>query len=370
MKLAINGTYIQEQASGLGVVTENLLRELMNSDLGGDVTLYTTATRLQTQYGDRCIQINSNLAPDRGISGHLRRLWWYQTSLPRQLKKQNLSLFYSPANEGMLFPSLPQVVTVHDLIPLKYPEVSPKWRYYYLYVLPWLLKQSAKIICVSEHTKRDLIATYGIDPESIHVVYNGCDRTIFYPQSNPEILEKYHLKRYFLYVGDMRFYKNLDRCLKAFDRLPQSDYQFAIVGSKDDFFYPQLKQKTEQLAAKDRIVFLDYVPTEDLPILYSMAQSLVFASLYEGFGLPVLEAMACGCPVIASDRTSIPEVGGDSVLYINPDDIDDIARGMQQILQDRNLREKLSHQGIARAKLFTWSKTALGIKRVLEMVSC
>ena len=104
----------------------------------------------------------------------------------------------------------------------------------------------------------------------------------------------------------MRFYKNLTRCLEAFDRLSDKDCQFVITGKKDDFFYPEIKRQVQQLSAKERIIFLDYVPTADLPPLYSMAQALVFASLYEGFGLPVLEAMACGTPVIASDATSIP----------------------------------------------------------------
>jgi glycosyltransferase involved in cell wall biosynthesis len=164
----------------------------------------------------------------------------------------------------------------------------------------------------------------------------------------------------------MRFYKNLTRCLKAFDSLPFKDYQFVITGKKDSFFYPEIERQTAKLAAKERIIFLDYVPTETLPSLYSMAQALVFASLYEGFGLPVLEAMACGCPVITSKVTSIPEVGGNSVMYVDPYDVDSIARGMYQILTNAELRTNLRHQGLARAKLFSWDKTAEDIFRVWE----
>ncbi|MEL6496036.1 MAG: glycosyltransferase family 1 protein, partial [Cyanobacteria bacterium J06623_7] len=233
------------------------------------------------------------------------------------------------------------------------------------YALPFLLKQSQRIICVSEFTKQDVIQTYGISSDLIDVVYNGYDRDLFSPQSNPAILQKYSLDKYFLYVGDMRFYKNLGRCLVAFDRLPSQELKFVVTGKKDDFFYPEIERQVSKLAAKERIIFLDYVPSEDLPALYSMAQSLVFASLYEGFGLPILEAMACGCPVITSKVTSIPEVGGDCVLYVDPEDVDSIAQAMSQILNDEELRANLIQSGLARVELFSWDRTARELLEVL-----
>lgn len=368
MKIAINGAYIQEQASGLGVVTNNLINQLINKvnkNREFDLCLYSYSDSLKNKYPNNVISVTNTISPDLGLSGHIKRLLWYQISLNWQLKRSKIDLFFSPASEGMLFPSVPQIITVHDLIPLKYPEVSPKWKYYYLYVLPAILKQSQKIIAVSEHTKKDLIETYQLDSKLIKVVHNGFDRNLFFPQPNPEILTKYNLDKYLLYVGDMRFYKNLDRCLKAFDSLPFKDYQFVITGKKDDFFYPKVKNLTNQLSAKDRIIFLDYVPTADLPSLYSMAQCLVFASLYEGFGLTVLEAMACGCPVIASNATSIPEVGGDSVFYIDPHNTENIAQGMYEVLSNEHLRNNLINLGRSRAELFSWENTAKGIESVI-----
>ena len=364
-KIAINGTYIQKQASGLGVLTYNLIPELMNlSDF--DYALYSHSDLFQTKYPNRFIAVAGSLSPDFGFLGHIKRLWWYQTKLRQQLARQNTALFYSPVIEGMLFPSIPQIVTVPDLIPLKYPELSPKWQYYYRYVVPFILKRSQKIICISQHTKKDLIENYQLNPGSIEVVYLGFDRELFFPKPNPDVLQKYSLDKYLLYVGDMRFYKNLGRCLEAFDRLPDKNCKFVITGQKDDFFYPEIKRQTELLSAKDRIIFLDYVPTADLPGLYSMAQCLVFASLYEGFGLPVLEAMACGCPVVASDSTSIPEVGGDSVLYVDPHDVENITQGMNDILTNPNLRHDLSHKGLERAKLFNWEKTAKDVQQIFR----
>ncbi|PSB09363.1 glycosyltransferase family 1 protein [Pleurocapsa sp. CCALA 161] len=373
-KIAINGTYIQEQGSGLGVVNQNLIAELMNGNCLKDsldqrqfnFRLYSQADCFKSQYPQQVIPVDPSLSPDRGFSGHIKRIFWYQTVLNQQFKHQQADLFFSPVAEGIFFPCIPQIVTVHDLIPLKYPELSPKWKYYYLYALPFLLKQSQGIICVSEYTKQDLVKNYRLDPDSINVVYNGYAQDLFYPQADPRILQQYGLDKYLLYVGDMRFYKNLSRCLEAFDSLPLKDYQFVITGKKDDFFYPEIERQTAKLAAKDRIIFLDYVPTAVLPSLYSMAQALVFASLYEGFGLPVLEAMACGCPVITSKVTSIPEVGGNSVLYVDPYSVDSIAQGMYQILTNTELKTNLIHQGLARGKLFSWELTAQGVGQVLE----
>jgi glycosyltransferase involved in cell wall biosynthesis len=373
-KIAINGTYLQEQGSGLGVVNQNAIAKLMSQDDPAgilrqrhfDFQLYSHADYFKSKYPEQLIPVNPSLSPDRGLSGHIKRILWYQTALNQQLKRQQADLFFSPVHEGIFFPPVPQIVTVHDLIPLKFPKLSPKWKYYYLYALPFLLKQSQGIICVSEYTKQDIIANYQLDPDSIHVVYNGYDRDLFYPQLDSAILQQYGLDKYLLYVGDMRFYKNLRRCLEAFDSLPLKDYQFVITGKKDSFFYPEIERQTAKLAAKDRIIFLDYVPSADLPHLYSMAQALVFASLYEGFGLPVLEAMACGCPVITSKVTSIPEVGGDSVLYVDPYSVDSIAQGMYQILTNPKLSNNLRHQGLARAKLFSWEQTADGVCQVFE----
>lgn len=367
-QIAVNGIYIQEQASGLGVVSQNLITELMNCEQKFDVRLYANSEYLKKLYPQKISSVSTAISPDRGFVGHLKRLLWYQSSLNWQLRQQQTDLFFSPATEGMLFPSVPQVIMVHDLIPLKFPELSPKWQYYYRYILPLILKQCQKIICISEHTKKDLIAHYQLDSAVIEVVYLGFDQDLFCPQPDLNILQKYNLDKYWLYVGDMRFYKNLGRCLEAFDRLPNQEYKFVITGKKDDFFYPEIARQTEKLAAKERIVFLDYVPTKELPALYSSAQSLVFASLYEGFGLPVLEAMACGCPVITANTTSIPEVGGDSVLYTDPYNVTDISRKMNELMLNVNLRQELINKGLKRAQIFSWSKTAQDVRQIL--ISC
>ena len=357
-KIAINGPFCQQQATGLGLVSSNLISQLLNQAKDFDLILYSNNSHFKQAYPQQTRSITNFLSPERGLFGNSTRLLWYQTQLNWQLKQQNIDLFYSPVAEGILFPNVPQIVTVHDLIPLQYPECNPKWKYYYDYILPIILKNSQVVICASEYTKQDVIKYYQLPEDKLHVVYAGFNPNLFKPDFNRHILTKYSLKKYLLYVGDMRFYKNIERCLVAFERLNLPDYQLVITGRKDSFFYPKIYQQIQKLAAKDRILFLDYVPVKDLACLYSMAEALIFASLYEGFGLPVLEAMACGCPVITSQVTSIPEVGGNSVYYVNPYDVDSITQGISRILTDRNLRADLSRKGLARAKLFSWSKMA------------
>lgn len=368
-KIAINGAFCQQYATGLGVVSNNLIAQLMEeNDRDIDFVLYSNASRFKRAYPKRTKPITRFLSPDRGFLGHLTRLLWYQTDLNWQLKKQNIALFYSPVAEGILFPNVAQIVTVHDLIPIQYPEFNPKWIYYYDYILPIILNNSQAVICASNYTKQDLIKHYQIAEDKLHVVHAGLAHNLFKPAHNPDILQRYSLSKYLLYVGDMRFYKNLERCLAAFEKLNLPEYQLVITGKKDHVFYPEIRRQTKKSAVKDRIVFLDYVPLADLPSLYSMAEALIFASLYEGFGLPVLEAMACGCPVIASKVTSIPEVGGDSVYYVDPYDVDSISQGLYRVLTDRNLRANLRYKSLARAKLFSWSKMAQETLTVFEEI--
>jgi len=261
-----------------------------------------------------------------------------------------------------------QVITVHDILPIKYPNSCPKMKYYFYYSLPILLNRSRAVICVSENTKKDIIAYHEMRDKPIYVIYEGFNRQHFYPREKTTVQERYGLTDYLLYIGDMRPYKNLERSLEAFTRLNLRKYKFVIGGKKDPRFYTRIEKKVEELLVKDRIVFLDYVPHQDLPHLYSEAALFVFPSLYEGFGLPPLEAMACGCPVIASNAASVPEVCGDAAYYVDPYDVESIAEGMRKVLTDEALRRNLIEKGLERAKLFSWEKSAKEHLKVFEEV--
>ncbi len=180
------------------------------------------------------------------------------------------------------------------------------------------------------------------------------------------VQKRYGLGNYLLYIGDMRPYKNLERSLEAFARLNLTDLSFVIGGKKDPHFYPGIEKKVDRLLLKDKVIFLGYVPEEDLPHLYSEAAAFVFPSLYEGFGLPPLEAMACGCPVVASNAGSLPEVCGDAVRYVDPYDVESIARGIHEVLTDEVMRQNLRAKGLERAKLFSWERAAKEHLKIFE----
>jgi glycosyltransferase involved in cell wall biosynthesis len=363
-RIAINATSVGEDPTGLGVYTYEMLAELLKTD--HDFVIFASSGELKRRYGERVISVSPRTSPALGGKGHLARYLWEQTVLPWELWRQKVSLLYSTVPEGILnpFSRQKQIITVLDIIPAKYHQLFPKMRYHFLYDLPILLRNAKRVVCASENTKRDLISFYGIRNKPISVVYPGLNRQRFYPREKGPVKKRYGFGEYLFYVGDMRPYKNLDRCLKAFAKLNFKDLRFVVAGQKDPRFYPRLKKEVDRLSLKDRVLFVGYVPGEDLPFLYSEAKALVFPSLYEGFGLPPLEAMACGCPVVTSHAASLPEVCGKAAHYVDPEKVDSIAEGMHKSVTDTELRQTLIQRGIERAKLFSWEK---GARQVLDI---
>ena len=367
-KIAINATSVGEDPTGLGVYTYEMLLELLKAD--HDFVIFASSGELKKRYGDRVISVSPRTSPALGGKGHLVRYLWEQTVLPWELWRRKVSLLYSTVPEGILNPlsRRKQIITVLDIIPARYHRLFPKMRYHFLYDLPILLRNAKRVVCASENTKRDLLSFYGIRNKPINVIYPGLNRQRFYPRKRGLVEKRYGLGDYLFYVGDMRPYKNLDRCLKAFARLDFKDLKFVVVGKKDPRFYPNLRREVYRLSLEERVVFMGYVPGEDLPFLYSEARALVFPSLYEGFGLPPLEAMACGCPVVTSRAASLPEVCGEAAHHVDPESVDSIAEGMHKILTNNDLRRILIERGTERAKLFSWEKAAKEVLDVFQEV--
>lgn len=358
IKIAINATFMHENPTGLGVYTYELLLELLKLESDFALVVYSCSRDLKRLYPEKVNLITPYTSPALGFKGHLMRFIWQQTVLPIKLRREKACLLYSTVPEGILFPNLKQIITTHDILPVRYPEMYPLMKYHFYYNLPILLKNAWMVICVSETTKKDIITYYNIKDKPIHVIYEGVNRKRFYPREKGIVQKRYGLTKYLLYVGDMRPHKNLERSLEAFSSLNLRDVKFVIVGKKDPRFYPRLEGKVNERSLKDKIVFLDYVSQEDLPRLYSEAEAFIFPSLYEGFGLPALEAMACGCPTVVSNVASLPEVCGDAAYYVNPYNVDYIAEGINRVIEDLELRNNLIQKGLERAKLFTWEKAA------------
>ncbi len=286
---------------------------------------------------------------------------WTQGGLSLQTFKDKLDVLFVPAHTLPVIrrPGLKTVVTVHDLGSEYLPQMHQiKQRLYLSFMQKYQLKTATKIIAVSKATKEDLIKKIGLDPQKISVIYEGYDNILFKPKAhtlNPN--------PYFLFVGTVQPRKNLERVIRAFSR-QSSDIRLIIAGSKG-WLSDEIYALPKKLGIEDRVKFLGYVLDEKLPELYSGAIALVFPSLFEGFGLPILEAQVCGCPVITSNVSSMPEIAGKGAILVNPYDVDDIVKAMKRI-KNKELRIKLIKAGFENVKRFSWEKCARETLRVLE----
>ncbi len=351
-QLLINLSFLADKPTGHTVYASNLLPHLR----GLDPILLTS----QTFEGDRCYPISANLTPDRGGEGHLSRLLWTQFELPNIYKTLKGSLLFSPIPEAPLFTRLRHVVTLHDLIPLRFlKRFSPRTPYFKHYI-PEVLSQAEQIICNSKATAQDAMSFFNVSAKKMTVIPLAYDVEHFRDLDLPT-------HNYFLYLGRHDAYKNLGRAIEAFSKLPdRSSYEFLIAGSFDSRYTPELINQVAQLGLTHQVKFLSYVSYAELPTLLNQAIALVFPSLWEGFGLPVLEAMACGTPVITSNLSSMPEVAGDAALLVDPYNVEAIADAMHQISRDSALRNQLRQLSLDRANQFSWSKTAAATAEILS----
>lgn len=308
---------------------------------------------------------------------------WTQGGLALQTFKDKLDVLFVPAHTLPLIrrPGLKTVVTVHDLGSEYLAAMHQLKQSLYLSLMQkFQLKGASKIIAVSKATKKDLVDKVGIEPDKVEVVFEGYDREKFQVDRLVNILRQYDIVpgKYFLFVGTVQPRKNLERLIRAFSvhlrgetKVSASahlggELKLIIAGSKG-WLSDEIYRLPKKLGIEDRVKFLGYVPDKDLPALYSGAIALTFPSLFEGFGLPILEAQACGCPVITSNLSSMPEVGGKGAIYVNPYSIEDIIRGILR-LRSGQVREKLIKAGFENVSRFSWEKTARETLRVLKEV--
>lgn len=290
--------------------------------------------------------------------GRLSGTLWSQLELPRHAKN---GVLWSPANAGPIHHAC-HVVTIHDAAVLDHPEwFSARFAAWYRFLLPRLAKNAVRILTVSEFSRERLAETLAMDPERISVVPNGVDTRFetIRPDAAETVLKRLGLPRnYVLALGSLEPRKNIGGLLSAWTLLLarkeiDEDVHLVVAGGKSSLF-----RDAKLPALPERVVLTGYVTDEDLPALYSRALAFVYPSLYEGFGLPPLEAMACGAPVVTSGSTSIPEVTGNAALYVDPHETESIAEGLRLVLGDADLRASLRAAGLERAKVFSWDDSA------------
>lgn len=303
--------------------------------------------------------IASNMTPDRGAWGHLRRLVWTQVRLPAIYRSTPADLLFSPIPEAPLYTNCRFVVTVHDLIPLHFGRRWSRLATYFRYYVPRVLEQAVHILCNSQATVQEVQSTFGIPGHKLTATPLGYDDRHFRDLALPTA-------NYFLYLGRHDRHKNVPRLINAFAALGDPDCELWLAGPSDRRYTPALHAQVAALNLQQRVKFLDYVPYADLPQLLGQAIALVFPSLYEGFGLPVLEAMACGTPVITSNCSALPEVAGEAALLVNPQVEGEITEAMRGLLADANLRSRLRQAGLVRVQGFSWAKTGAMTSEVLQ----
>ncbi len=316
---------------------------------------------LARRFGDR-VQLVRPVLALRGPAGHL----WEQVYLPSAVRGK---LLWSPNNTGPLAVRR-QVCTMHDLIPLDQPAwFSPRFAAWYKWLLPRLAKQVRHIIAVSEFTKCRVVELLRVRPEKVTVIPNGVDER-FSPRSEKEILRMRQslgitCPAYLLYVGNLEPRKNLPRLLQAWAIAQQSippEVELVVAGAKGSSLV------FEQCCLGElppRVQLTGYVADDHLPALYAGSLALLYPSLYEGFGLPPLEAMACGTPVVTSANTSLPEVVGDAAILADAEYVHSIADAIIRVASNDSLRSELRRRGLERAKEFTWARTAEPTLRLL-----
>lgn len=301
---------------------------------------------------------------------------WTHVRLSAEMVAQPPDALFVPAHVIPALHPRRSVVTVHDLGYLRYPEAHRRRDRLYLdWSTRWSARQAAAVLADSAATKADLVAAYGIAPDKVRVAYLGRDESLA-PVIDPAVLAEVRARyglgpRYLLYVGTLQPRKNLARVLDAFavsaDRPALADVQLVLAG-KRGWLYDALFAQVARLNLTDRVRFPGYVPDADLPALLSGALAFVYPSLYEGFGIPVLEAGACGVPVITSNTSSLPEVAGDAALLVDPHDVEAIAEAMVRLVTDAALRAELARRGQENIKRFSWEKCARETLAVLEQV--
>jgi glycosyltransferase involved in cell wall biosynthesis len=382
MKVVLDGTPFLLEKTGIGHYTENLVTQLRQSRPELELELFCISLR-----GGHRMKSASPDLEGVGVKGYnlpanfLYYTWWKRTSLfPAESLLGDFDIFHATNYQAPALRKARLVSTVHDINFVRFPEMQSKGIRRFISFLPRLLERSHMVLADSRFTARELAEAFELPPEKVRVVYPGLNPEFLEEPAEEEIetaLRAYCLTPpYLAYIGNLHPRKNLATLLEAFSQLCQGglEHQLAVIGGGglgrlNNTEYRKLMFRVQDLGLEERVVFTGYVPDERLKSLLIRADMLVFPSIYEGFGLPPLEAMACGVPVITSRRSSLPEVVGDAALLLeDPLDPAEIAARVETIISDPVLRSTMMEKGRERARAFTWEKAAGEVLQVYDQV--
>ncbi len=361
MRIAYDATSIPRLMAGAGVYTDNLLRALARVDSENEYVVFARTDAFDELQRER----PSFRVVHVGARSRAMRLVWEQLVLPVQLRAQAIDVVHSPHHTSpLLNVGGRRVVTFHDLTFFILPERYPRRRLYYFRAVSWASAKAASLlICPSLAVRDDIVRILHAPPDKVRPIAEAAApafRVIDDRAPMDQVRRKYLLpERFILSVGSLEPGKNRTTLLNAFAELRRRGVEHKlVVAGQRAWKYGADFHLAEELGLKGQVVFTGYVPPDEMPALYNAADLFAFPSLYEGFGLPVLEAMACGVPVVTSNVSSLPEVAGDAALLTDPRDAPALCDALERILRDDSLRAELRRRGLERAATFSWEKAA------------
>lgn len=368
MRIAVDASTISTQG-GPRTYVLGLLDALLRLDRDNEYLVY---------YNDPCHLGRFPAARELVLPGKspVTRLWREHVLLPRSCRQERVDLLHCPKSAIPFNAPCPTVVTLHDLIPLRHPETEKfAARIYWRLQIPNAARRSSFIITDSEHARQEIITDFQVDPERIKAIMLGFDPRMLEQRDQSAaaaVRGKYGLPDgYILYVGTIQPRKNIDTLIEAYYRLKQARRvmpKLVIVGRKG-WLYDKLFARIDSLGLADDVLFTGFVPDEELPFIYDGARLFAYLSFFEGFGLPPLEAMACGIPVVTSDTTSLPEVVGDAGITAPPADVDRVVTAIASLLDNDAYAALLGQRGRERARLFSWEAAARETLEIYRLVA-
>ncbi|RZL49507.1 MAG: glycosyltransferase family 1 protein [Pedobacter sp.] len=353
LKIGFDGKRAANNLTGLGNYSRSLIEQLANEFPANEYFIYAPRVKENIQKLAVFKQPNIHL-----VLPNQSKFLWRSIGIKKQLLDDQVELFHGLSHEipfGIHKTGIKSIVTIHDLIFLRKPE-------YYQFIDRFIYKLKSKyacenadrIIAISEKTKEDIVDLYNIDPAKIEVIYQSCDDSFKKTASEldqQKIKDKYHLPAQFmLSVGTIEARKNLLVIIKALPKIPQN-FKLVVIG-KETAYIKLVKQEIEKLGLNDRVIFLQNIPFGDLPIIYQMAKVFVLPSYYEGFGIPIIEALFSKVPVIAATGSCLEEAGGPDSLYASPDDVEGFATAINTVIADERHCENMIVKGLAYVQKF------------------
>ncbi|MBS4015545.1 MAG: glycosyltransferase family 4 protein [Candidatus Latescibacteria bacterium] len=373
MKIAIDALPAKSLHHGMGTYIYNLLKNLISFNSGHEFIIYKKPEVFTDLEKDQNQQVQfRNIKKSRN-----QRVLWEYTTLPKLLQKEQVDIFWGPSNFLPLRKACKYVVTIHDLSSFTYADTYPYLRRkYYQYIIKQAVKRADLIVTDSEFSRQDIVNTFSIPAEEVKVISCGID-DIFQPidcsDKHTQIKSKYKLPDDFIFtLGVIEPKKNTQRLVQAYTQLKNKhvDLPKLVVGGSKKYGWKNRRifQLVDELKLKDSVIFTGFIEHQDLPVIYSTAKLFILPSLFEGFGLPVIEAMACGTPVITSNTSSLPEIAGDAAVLINPYDTEEIGQAIIKVISDQQLQTEMRAKGFKNVKRFSWQESAHELLDVFEQI--